>query len=274
MFQNKRTNKIKYGNAPIATAENRCLFVRMCIREWLGIKQDGVRSGITHVFCRALWQRWLHEQLTLFAAKGHIYIIWIQDLQVHTGSVFHRNTSRCIFFLFTWNRTRVQITLIDSQRHQMQKCHSSSGSPTTNKSFHVRAPSQSRFYARRTSEASVISPGCRLRAACTILCFVYSCVYLPILILAITRMAGHVKGRFAHSQWMGQYWQHAHRISDQCKGLACVRFTGLKLNSMRRVVCWKNNAHGESMQMLNVTLSGDDHLMVVAVNSDFNFILL
>lgn len=36
----------------------------------------------------------------------------------------------------------------------------------------------------------------------------------------------------------------------------------------------ENNAHGESMQMLNVTLSGVDNLMVVAVNSDFNFILL
>lgn len=105
--------------------------------------------------------------------------------------------------------------------------------------FHVRAPSQSCFYARCTSEASVISPGCRLRSARAILRFVYSCVYLPILILAITRMAGHVKGRFAHSQWMGQYWQHAHRISDQCKGLAGTRFTGLKPNSMRRVVCRK-----------------------------------
>lgn len=128
-----------------------------------------------------------------------------------------------------------QLTLIDSQRHQNVKV-----------SFVIRVagnecafscPSQSHFYARCTSEASVISPGCCLRAACTILCFVYSCVYLPILILAITRMAGHVKRRFAHSQWMDQYWQHTHRISDQCKGLPCSRFTGFQLNSMRRVAC-------------------------------------
>lgn len=48
--------------------------------------------------------------------------------------------------------------------------------------------------------------------------YIHVCT-LPILILAITRMAAHVRGRFAHSQWMGQYWQHAHCISDQCSGL-------------------------------------------------------
>lgn len=43
--------------------------------------------------------------------------------------------------------------------------------------------------------------------------FVYSrlCTF-AILIPAITRLAGRVGGRFAHSQWMSQYWQ-------RCDGL-------------------------------------------------------
>lgn len=139
------------------------------------------------------------------------------------------------------------------------KCRSasaSSGSLTVNESFHVRAPSQSCFCAHRTSEALVIfspPPAC-LRSARTIPRFVYSCVYLPILILAITRMAGHVRGRFAHSQWMGQYWQHAHRISDQCKGLACAGVAGFEAEFNEESGVLENNPHRESMQMLNVAL--------------------
>lgn len=173
--------------------------------------------------------------------RRHLHYLNPACTGAHTASL-SLSLSDCLSFhtLFTRNCTRVQITLMDSQRRRMKKASlvirvtGSEWAP-----FHVRAPSQSCFYARCTSEASVISPGCRLRSARAILRFVYSCVYLPILILAITRMAGHVKGRFAHSQWMGQYWQHAHRISDQCKGLAGTRFTGLKPNSMRRVVCRK-----------------------------------
>lgn len=163
--------------------------------------------------------------------RRHLHFLQVHKCDVSLGHLVtpHR------FLLFFCLHKIVQLTLIDSQRHQNVKV-----------SFVIRVagdecafscPSQSHFYARCTSEATVISPGCCLRAACTILRFVYSCVYLPILILAITRMAGHVKRRFAHSQWMGQYWQHAHRISDQCKGLACTRFTGFQLNSMRRPTC-------------------------------------
>lgn len=36
-------------------------------------KTGGVRSGGTLLFCGALWQQWLFEQLTLFTAKGHLY---------------------------------------------------------------------------------------------------------------------------------------------------------------------------------------------------------
>lgn len=92
----------------------------------------------------------------------------------------------------------VQLTLIDTQRRQNVKV------PfvirVAGDEYAFSCPGQSRFCAQRTSEVWVISPGCCLRAACAILRFVYSCVYLPILILAITRMAGHVKRRFAHSQ--------------------------------------------------------------------------
>lgn len=132
----------------------------------------------------------------MFAAKKDIYISCRckKALSVSWG---HLVTLQGFLSRFCLHRI-VQLTLIDSQRRQNVKV-----------SFVIRVagdectlscPSQSRFYARRTSEAWVISPGCCLRAACTILCFVYSCVYLPILILAITRMAGHVKRRFAHSQ--------------------------------------------------------------------------
>lgn len=182
------------------------------------------------------------KQLTLFAAKEDIYIIWIQHVQVHTQPL-SPSLSLIVYPFTLCSHETVQESKLPWWIHKGVEWKKASlvirvtGSEWA--PFHVRAPSQSCFYARCTSEASVISPGCRLRSARAILRFVYSCVYLPILILAITRMAGHVKGRFAHSQWMGQYWQHAHRISDQCKGLAGTRFTGLKPNSMRRVVCRK-----------------------------------
>lgn len=37
-------------------------------------KTGGVRSGGTLLFCRELWQQWLYERLTLFTAKGDIYM--------------------------------------------------------------------------------------------------------------------------------------------------------------------------------------------------------
>lgn len=123
----------------------------------------------------------------------------------HTHTQTHTaidSLSCCLFFFFL---SHMKLYNSGNYLDRFPKCRSasaSSGSLTVNESFHVRAPSQSCFCAHRTSEALVIfspPPAC-LRSARTIPRFVYSCVYLPILILAITRMAGHVRGRFAHSQ--------------------------------------------------------------------------
>lgn len=206
-----------------------------------------VRSGITHLVCSyGNGSKCIANRLTLFAAEErHLHYLSSAPTGAHTdslcdaGNTHHQAAWFFSPFILCLHET-VQQSKLPWWIHNGFKCESvtrNQGHRQWMSLFHVRAPSQSCFYARRTSEASVISPGSRLRSARAILCFVYSCVYLPILILAITRMAGHVKGRFAHSQWMGQYWQHAHRISDQCKGLARTRFTGLKLHSMRRVVC-------------------------------------
>lgn len=129
---------------------------------------------------------------------------------------------------------------------------SSSGSLTMNESFHVAVNLVSMHGAHL---GPLLFPLAAARAAPH---FVYSCVYFPILILAITRMAGRVKGRFAHSQWMGQYWQHAHCISDQCWGLARTRFARFVDEFDEDGGVSENKSHRESMQMLNValTLSG------------------
>lgn len=107
---------------------------------------------------------------------------------MHLHDLNSAPTGSCVIeTLFSIRSHFVLMKPYDGPNHLDTFTAASSGSPTVNESFHVRAPES--ICARRTSEA-----------ARAILRFVYSCVYLPVLILAITRMAGHVKGRFAHSQ--------------------------------------------------------------------------
>lgn len=124
--------------------------------------------------------------------------------------------------------TRIPIALTNSQLLQIETRHSSSGQPPANS--WCPGSLSALFPSKPHTRGLANFP----RLGSLQCCVVYSCVYLPILILAITRMACHVKGRFAHSLWMGQYWQHAHRISDRCKGLAHVAFTAITLNAIRR----------------------------------------
>lgn len=107
--------------------------------------------------------------------------------------------------------------MIPSLRMELSKRVNDSDGLTTDakvsfEALRVRASSRSFVstpHLRPPSPPTPSDPACL---------YIHVCA-LPILILAITRMAAHVKGRFVRSQWMGQYWQHAHCISDQCSGL-------------------------------------------------------
>lgn len=98
MFPNKRRNKnwpkqpLKYGNAPIATADHRSLFVRMCIMKWCEVRNNTplLQGAMATV---ALWAADLVR-----SKRRHLHYLNSGPTGAHSDSVFHRNASRCIIF--------------------------------------------------------------------------------------------------------------------------------------------------------------------------------
>lgn len=182
------------------------------------------------------------KQLTLFAAKEDIYIIWIQHVQVHTQSL-SLSLSLIVYPFTLCSHETVQESKLPwwihkgvewqkgVTRHQGHRQWMSPFSCPSSQSILFLCTMHIWGLGNFPRLPPQIRP--RHTAFCIFMC-------VPSYLNPSYYSHGWpCQGEICSLTVNGPILTARHRISDQCKGLAGTRFTGLKPNSMRRVVCRK-----------------------------------